>query len=390
MKVEPSITLVASEKGLPAVRTSGAGNWLVLLLLLTLPATVRAQFNYTINSDLTITITGYTGPGGAVVIPDSLVGLPVIGIASGAFQGYPAPTSVAISTNVTSIASMAFQNCTSLTNIAIPRSVTNMVSQSLWGCGKLMEIMVDPSNAVYSGVDGVLFNKSQTTLIQCPQGKIGNYAMPNTVTNIGSYAFWTCSGLTNLTIGTNVITIADRGFFECKGLTSIIIPDSVITLGSEAFEWFDGLTNVAIGTRVATLGDFSFAECNALPRVTIPNSVTNIGQYAFTSCGNLTSVIVGSRVTRIGANAFSSCAVLEGVYFKGNAPSVGSSAFSFANHAIVYSIICLGRRIGFLRLAAVRRCYGILSRSILQCKQINLGSPSLVITCRLLWKPARI
>ena len=52
---------------------------LLLLLLLTLPAVGKAQFNYTTDNGA-ITITGYTGPGGAVTIPDTINGLPVTSI----------------------------------------------------------------------------------------------------------------------------------------------------------------------------------------------------------------------------------------------------------------------------------------------------------------------
>jgi hypothetical protein len=50
-------------------------------ILLAFPAVVQAQFNYTTNNS-TITITGYTGPGGAVTIPDTIDGLPVTSITS--------------------------------------------------------------------------------------------------------------------------------------------------------------------------------------------------------------------------------------------------------------------------------------------------------------------
>ena len=48
---------------------------LPLLLLLALPAAVQAQYTDTTNNG-TITITGYTGSGGAVTIPDTINGLP--------------------------------------------------------------------------------------------------------------------------------------------------------------------------------------------------------------------------------------------------------------------------------------------------------------------------
>src|ERR1035441_4386343 len=58
---------------------------LLLLLLLMLPAVVQAQFNFTTNSGA-ITITGYTGPVGAVTIPDTITSLPVTSIGDNAFQ----------------------------------------------------------------------------------------------------------------------------------------------------------------------------------------------------------------------------------------------------------------------------------------------------------------
>jgi hypothetical protein len=57
---------------------------LLLLFLLALPSVVQAQFTYTTNNG-TITITRYTGPGGDVIIPSTIDGLPVTSIGAGAF-----------------------------------------------------------------------------------------------------------------------------------------------------------------------------------------------------------------------------------------------------------------------------------------------------------------
>src|SRR5690606_15484699 len=89
--------------------------WLLSLLLL-LPAAVQAQdFTYTINSG-SVTITGSTGPGGAVVIPDTLEGLPVTRIASQAFKNKNSLTSITIPDSVTRIGYQAFYGCSSLTS----------------------------------------------------------------------------------------------------------------------------------------------------------------------------------------------------------------------------------------------------------------------------------
>ena len=127
--------------------TKYATKLLPLLLLLALPAMVQAQFNYTIDNG-TITITGYTGSGGGVVIPDTINGLPVTGIGRRAFYGQPFVTSVVVPNSVTSIGAgafwmqqpnqrhdpgqrhqhrgYAFSACTSLTSVTIPNSVTSI------------------------------------------------------------------------------------------------------------------------------------------------------------------------------------------------------------------------------------------------------------------------
>ena len=79
-----------------------------LLLLLALPVAVQAQFTFTTNNDGSLNIAGYTGSGGAVVIPDKTNGLPVTSIGSFVFTN-SVVTSVTIGTNVTSIGDCAFE-----------------------------------------------------------------------------------------------------------------------------------------------------------------------------------------------------------------------------------------------------------------------------------------
>src|SRR5258708_15303861 len=83
----------------------------LMLLLLTLPAVVQAQFNYTTNNG-TITITGYTGPGGAVVIPETINGLPVTRIGDYAFYLKTSLTNLTIRNSVTSVGYGAFSSST--------------------------------------------------------------------------------------------------------------------------------------------------------------------------------------------------------------------------------------------------------------------------------------
>ena len=226
-----------------------------------------------------------------------------------------AGTSYTISNGVTCIGENAF-TYTSLTNVTIPTSVTNIGNGAFDGafnsCYSLTAITVDPLNSFYSSLAGVLFDKTQTTLLQFPAGIAGSYTIPSSVTNIAACAFYICAGLTNVTIPNGVTSIGDNAFEVCSGLTSVTIPDSVIGIGDWAFNG-SGLTSVTIPNSVTTIGEGSFASCNGLTNVTIPNSVTNIEDSAFEVCSSLTSV-----------------------NFQGNAPSLGEYVFYGDNNATVY------------------------------------------------------
>lgn len=115
--------------------------------------------------------------------------------------------------SVKTISGEAFSECEGLTSISIPSSVTTIGRTPFAGCNSLVSITVAPENSAYASVDGVLFSKDITRIIQCPIGKHGDYVIPNTV------------------------QIIDIGaFYHCANLTSIFIPNSVKSIGSSAFD----------------------------------------------------------------------------------------------------------------------------------------------------------
>lgn len=236
---------------------------------LTMP--VSSQFIISTNAGgRTATIKGYTGASGEVIVPERINGLTVTSIGARAFWANPAVTSVVIPDGVTNIGESAFSAvdshssltnvvigkgvitigrgafhfCDKLTSVRIPRNVTSIGTLAFGGCFGLKNIIVASNNPAYRSVDGVLFNHSQTELVQYPPGKPGNYTIPGTVTNIADDALW-----------------------NCPKLTSVVIPEGVRTIKKEAF-----------------------AGCGSLTKVVIPASVTNIDLWAFESCGSLKEV----------------------------------------------------------------------------------------------------
>jgi hypothetical protein len=186
---------------------------------------------------------------------------------------------------------------------------------------------VHAANSVYSSMGGVLFDKSQTTLIQFPERIAGSYTIPDSVTSIGFEAFCDCCCLTSVTIPDSVTSLGDEAFCGCSSLTSITIPNSVTSLGDEAFCGCSSLTSVTIPNSVTSIGDEAFCGCSSLTSVTIPNSVTSIGFWAFEACTNLTSVTISDSVTSIGIEAFCGCSSLTSVTIPDSVTSIGEGAF---------------------------------------------------------------
>jgi hypothetical protein len=203
------------------------------LVLLAGPA-ANAQFTYT-TANGTVTITGYSGPGGALTIPSTIDGLLVTGIAQDAFAAH-----------------------TGLTSVTIPSSITNIAGGPFDDCILLTSIIVESSNPAYTSVGGVLFSKSMTSLVQYPRHKSGtSYTIPETVITIGDDAFSGSDYLTSITLPNSVDNIGASAFF-LTALTSITIPGSVTNIGAYAFEDDALLTSIYFEGNAPTAGEYSF------------------------------------------------------------------------------------------------------------------------------------
>ena len=301
----------------------------------------------------------------------------VTSIGDDAFSGCTGLTSVTIPDSVTSIGKYAFRDCTGLTSVTIGNSVTSIGYEAFYGCTALTSITVDEDNTVYKSIDGNLYSKDGTTLIQYAIGKTNtSFTIPDSVTSIGFSAFYKCTSLTSVAIPDSVTSIGSYAFSGCTGLTSVTIPDSVTRILDSAFEDCTGLTSVTIGNSVTSIGYYAFKntgyynnelnwengvlyigkylikantsisgdyivkfgtkiiagnafrDCTSLTSITIPDSVTSIGDIAFYGCTGLTSVTIPDSVTSIGYAAFEGCTGLTSVTIPDSVTSIGDYAFS--------------------------------------------------------------
>lgn len=252
----------------------------------------------------------------SIVLPPSITS-----IDDYAFMGCKNLTIEEIPLGVTSIGDNVFSDCNGSTALTIPASIT-FIGDWAFQCFN-GSINVDKNNPNYSSLDGILFNKNRTELLQCPVSKKGNYIIPSSVTTIGRYAFDHCIGLTAITIPSSVISIKEGAFSHCTGLTSLKIPSSVTSIGLRPFSYCTGLLYIDDKNPNYSAIDGVFFNKNQTELIscpvwktgtyTIPSSVTTVFDEAFYHCDNISTIIIPSGVKSIGTFSFN-CVGLSSLY----------------------------------------------------------------------------
>lgn len=303
-----------------------------------LAAQVSGDFTYSDQGDGTVEIVSYTGTALKLDIPEQLGGK-----------------------NVTSIKSGAFDQCKTLQEITIPSGITSLgMNTPFTKCPALTAIHVAAGNQSYASDDGVLFNKDQTKLIRCPQGKAGAYTVPSGVTTTGQLSFTNCTELTEVTLADSVATIGVYAFLGCGKLAAVRIGSGAINIDTDAFNDCTSLTDIRVddgNTRYAStdgvlytkdrtnlircpqgktgvsfadelqvITEYSFYNCGRLTAVTIPDSVQT-GKDAFSYCTGLTKFSFAQDAGDIPENVLAHCTSLTDVFIPYSISTVGGSAF---------------------------------------------------------------
>ena len=164
---------------------------------------------------------------------------------------------------------------------------------------------------------------------------IGN---PNSVTSIGNSAFGGCSGLEKITVDggnkrydsrDNCNSIIETGTNTLiVGCKNSVIPNSVTSIGDGAFRGCSGLTELILPNSVTSIGWYAFQGCTGLTELTLPNSVTSIGGCAFEGCNGLTELTLPNSVWSIGEYAFQGCSGLTELTLPSSVTRIGKNAFS--------------------------------------------------------------
>ena len=344
-----------------------------------------------------IQIVDYTGPGGNVIIPDTINdgqhAIPVTAIAGknkpvfegssvtqvtlganvtylgdGTFGYCDNLTTVMLGAKVSTIGDSAFYDCPSLTTISIPASVTNIGNYVFDWCTSLTNIAVEANNSNYSSAGGVLFDKSKTALFRYPLALKNGYLIPNSVTNISVHAFFG-SQLSSVMMGSNIATIAPGALANCTRMTDIGVNND-----NKNFESIYILPSQGVGGN--WLFDKSGTTLLQVPagltnNYNIPQSVINIGDCAFWGSKIQSIQMSHANISSIGTAAFHSCPNLTRIDIPNGVTSISPYLCEYCNH-LMY--IGLPESITSIGEYAFAECPNLDSFIVIPSSVVNLGT----------------
>ena len=331
-----------------------------------------------------ISIVGYRGNAGNIIIPADVEGHKVAEIADRAFEGkvlrsvtikgspaigerafadckyldkveIPNVTEIgyaafagcgelkelALSSSLTAIPVAAFEGCQSLTEVHLPEGLVSLDSGAFRGCSSLTTVTL-PNTLTHMGVE-VFADCTSLTSLTAPYAGMneagqdtvgylfgGSDRIPHTLTSItvtkataiGSYAFGGCSSVEEVSLPDSVKSIGYGAFDGCTKLTSLRLPAGLTQLGCDAFRNCISLRSVAIPAGVRTLPAGTFAGCTGLQTVTLPDGLEQIETDAFANCTSLTLLDIPESVKLLQSNALGGCTGLETLTI----PFLGESA----------------------------------------------------------------
>lgn len=297
-----------------------------------------------------------------VVIPDTYMGKPVVGIDMYAFMNRPKLVSVTIPDSVTVIAGKAFEGCTALEEVKFSSNLKEIAGLAFYHCTSLKSVDL-PDSLTYIGENAFVGCTSLSSL-HLPNGlehigfgafqgctSLTEVTIPATVkhhedfhyyyfypeedagifqgctslrkvtllsdTSISPQAFMGCTSLSEVVFGSNFEALYDRALQDCTSLKTIHLPEGLTEIGQSAFQ-NTGLTEITVPDGVTTIGSHAFEDCVGLTEIVIPESVLNFGNAVFKNCTSLTSAILPGIIFELEVeDTFEGCTSLT--YFQGSA-----------------------------------------------------------------------
>ena len=195
------------------------------------------------------------------------------------FDGCTLLSDVVLPSGLKEIGWNAFWNCKSLHHIHLPESVRTIQTGF---AHSLQEYTVSPDNKYFAAIDGVLYNKDLTKLIEMPRERnIRKFIVPDSVTSIGYNAFWYCEKLKGVLLPKGLKIIESDAFGNCSSLKSMLLPDGIKKISKDAFRDCKSLAYVEFPKTLRVIEEGAFWGCDLLQFVFPPLGLRYVENMAF-------------------------------------------------------------------------------------------------------------
>ena len=306
---------------------------------------------YKDNGNGGITIVGYCGEGGDVVIPNAINGKPVTEVGFRAFLGCDTITSVELSPSLECVEVMAFYDCKALKSVVCGEDLQRIKKEAFCYCRALDSITLPDD----------LYELGERAFRYCTA--LREITLPRRIALFGEGAFeysglervtmtpglgqisvfaFGCTPLREVVIPGSIGVIPKDAFSGCEQLERVILSPGCGEIGEGAFSGCSALTAITMPPQMRKIGAEAFSYCSALTAVTLNEGLTSVGDHAFERCEALREIVIPATVTEINQTAFYRCSALEAVKFLGNAPAAyevsGTGEYYYNDPYIVYYV----------------------------------------------------
>ncbi|MCR5307933.1 MAG: leucine-rich repeat domain-containing protein [bacterium] len=209
-----------------------------------------------------------------------------------------------------------------LKTVYIPASLTYLTGNGFMNCKNLTTVTFRDGATIADIPSNAFLGTSLESI-----------TIPASVKSISYEAFKDIDTLTSISFesGSKLESIGPFAFYSCDGLTTLTLPSSLTTIGGSAFEKCDGLNTITFSsaTSLKTIDDYAFSECTKLTNIDFSSndSLETIGDNAFRGCNNLTTVTFGNSIKRIESKAFYNTQKIKEISLPASLTFVGEEAF---------------------------------------------------------------
>ena len=228
-------------------------------------------------------------------------------------------TSISIPSSVTQIKNGCFLAARGLSSITIPASVMN-IEPLAFAATNLNAINVDEDNPYFRSIDGLLFSKDTSTIVECPIKKSGSVSLPHNTKHIAPYAFTYCQSITGITFPDSLLSIGNVAFMHAIQLNNIAIPATVLHIGHNLFAGCSALNNLTLaennnyyymdGMAIYSAAGDTLVSCHkSADTVILPATLRVVD--GFNSNHDIKYALVPEGVTEICDNAFGNSSLVS-------------------------------------------------------------------------------